>query len=78
MSHQSGTGVPGEAPSSNIRDSKVAVNALLGDSPDLVNMQRLMANLGDKEVFDDVCSELAMAILQFFQGNLTRRRSGGA
>jgi len=28
----------------------------------------LMANLSTKEVFDDVCSELAMAILQFFQG----------
>merc|ERR1711944_289741 len=28
----------------------------------------IMHNLGTKEVFDDVCSELAMAILQFFQG----------
>merc|ERR1711874_747682 len=27
-----------------------------------------MSNLATKEVFDDVCSELAMAILQFFQG----------
>jgi len=60
----------GGLPLSNIRvTTKVAVNALLGDSPDLVNYgSALMANLGDKEVFDDVCSELAMAILQFFQG----------
>merc|ERR1711971_1481072 len=59
----------GGLPLSNIRvTTKVAVNALLGDSPDLVNYgSALMANLGDKEVFDDVCSELAMAILQFFQ-----------
>merc|ERR1711976_24867 len=52
--------------------TKVAVNSLLGDTPGLVDYgSALMANLGDKEVkavvFDDVCSELAMAILQFFQ-----------
>jgi len=60
----------GGLPLSNIRvTTKVAVNALLGDTPNLVNYgSALMANLGDKEVFDDVCSELAMAILQFFQG----------
>jgi len=60
----------GGLPLSNIRvTTKVAVNALLGDTPTLVNYgSALMANLGDKEVFDDVCSELAMAILQFFQG----------
>ena len=125
----------GGLPLSNIRvTTKVAVNALLGDTPTLVNYgSALMANLGDKEVkavvcilqfigpnfffnkfpfdiftskyeeafceanlclnkppvinstssfitvrihhfklssfqvFDDVCSELAMAILQFFQ-----------
>merc|ERR1712080_476476 len=50
----------------------VAVNALLGDTPALVDYgSALMANLATKEgsaAFDDVCSELAMAILQFFQG----------
>jgi len=60
----------GGLPLSNIRvTTKVAVNALLGDSKDLVEYgTALMANLSTKEVFDDVCSELAMAILQFFQG----------
>jgi len=55
---------------SNIRvTTKVAVNALLGDTPTLVEYgTALMHNLGTREVFDDVCSELAMAILQFFQG----------
>jgi len=55
---------------SNIRvTTKVAVNALLGDTPTLVEYgSALMHNLGTREVFDDVCSELAMAILQFFQG----------
>lgn len=57
-------------PLSNIRvTTKVAVNALLGDTPALVDYgSALMANLATKEVFDDVCSELAMAILQFFSG----------
>jgi len=60
----------GGLPLSNIRvTTKVAVNALLGDTPALVDYgSALMANLATKEVFDDVCSELAMAILQFFQG----------
>merc|ERR1712019_85142 len=60
----------GGLPLSNIRvTTKVAVNALLGDTPALVDYgSALMANLGTREVFDDVCSELAMAILQFFQG----------
>jgi len=64
----------GGLPLSNIRvTTKVAVNALLGDTPSLVEYgSALMANLATKEektaVFDDVCSELAMAILQFFQG----------
>eukprot|EP00092_Neocalanus_flemingeri_P026076 GFUD01028261.1.p1 GENE.GFUD01028261.1~~GFUD01028261.1.p1 ORF type:complete len:722 (-),score=173.26 GFUD01028261.1:264-2429(-) len=60
----------GGLPISNIRvTTKVAVNALLGDTPALVDYgSALMANLATKEVFDDVCSELAMAILQFFQG----------
>lgn len=64
----------GGLPLSNIRvTTKVAVNALLGDTPTLVDHgSALMANLATKEVkavvFDDVCSELAMAILQFFQG----------
>ena len=51
----------GGLPLSNIRvTTKVAVNALLGDSPDLVNYgSALMANLGDKEVKAVVC------ILQF-------------
>jgi len=55
---------------SNIRvTTKVAVNALLGDTPTLVDYgSAIMHNLGTREVFDDVCSELAMAILQFFQG----------
>lgn len=55
---------------SNIRvTTKVAVNALLGDTPTLVEYgTAIMHNLGTREVFDDVCSELAMAILQFFQG----------
>merc|ERR1712038_1502237 len=56
---------------SNIRvTTKVAVNALLGDTPALQNYgSAIMHNLGTKEVFDDVCTELAMAIMQFFQGN---------
>jgi len=63
----------GGMPLSNIRvTTKVAVNALLGDTPSLVDYgSALMANLATKEgsaAFDDVCSELAMAILQFFQG----------
>lgn len=63
----------GGMPLSNIRvTTKVAVNALLGDTPALVDYgSALMANLATKEgsaAFDDVCSELAMAILQFFQG----------
>merc|ERR1719369_701761 len=64
----------GGLPLSNIRGTtKVAVNALLGDTPALVNYgSALMANLATKEVkavvFDDVCTELTMAILQFFQG----------
>jgi len=60
----------GGLPLSNIRvTTKVAVNALLGDTPTLVEYgSALMSNLATKEVFDDVCSELAMAILQFFQG----------
>ena len=51
----------GGLPLSNIRvTTKVAVNALLGDTPDLVNYgSALMANLGDKEVKAVVC------ILQF-------------
>lgn len=55
---------------SNIRvTTKVAVNALLGDTPTLQDYgSAIMHNLATKEVFDDVCSELAMAILQFFQG----------
>jgi len=59
----------GGLPLSNIRvTTKVAVNALLGDTPALVEYgTALMSNLATKEVFDDVCSELAMAILQFFQ-----------
>jgi len=61
----------GGLPLSNIRvTTKVAVNALLGDTPQLVDYgSALMSNLATKEVFDDVCSELAMAILQFFQGS---------
>jgi len=60
----------GGLPLSNIRvTTKVAVNALLGDTPALVEYgSALMANLATKEVYEDVCSELAMAILQFFQG----------
>jgi len=59
----------GGLPLSNIRvTTKVAVTALLGDTPVLVDYgTALMSNLATKEVFDDVCSELAMAILQFFQ-----------
>ena len=47
----------GGLPLSNIRvTTKVAVNALLGDTPDLVNYgSALMANLGDKEVKAVVC-----------------------
>ena len=53
----------GGLPLSNIRvTTKVAVNALLGDTPNLVNYgSALMANLGDKEVKAVVC------ILQFYQ-----------
>merc|ERR1711942_439109 len=64
----------GGIPLSNIRvTTKVAVNSLLGDTPALVDYgSALMSNLSTKEgsaAFDDVCSELAMAILQFFQNN---------
>merc|ERR1711994_513580 len=49
--------------------TKVAVDALLGDTPTLQEYgSAIMHNLGTKEVFDDICTELAMAILQFFQG----------
>jgi len=63
----------GGLPLSNIRvTTKVAVSSLLGDTPKLVEYgAALMSNLATKEgsaAFDDVCSELAMAILQFFQG----------
>jgi len=63
----------GGLPLSNIRvTTKVAVSSLLGDTPRLVEYgAALMSNLATKEgsaAFDDVCSELAMAILQFFQG----------
>ncbi len=90
---------------SNIRvTTKVAVNALLGDTPALRDYgTAIMHNLGTKEVkavvcigstlepgaryctvlmrsllvlmqplhqvFDDICTELAMAILQFFQSD---------
>jgi len=56
---------------SNIRvTTKVAVNALLGDTPTLREYgTAIMHNLGTKEVFDDICSELAMAILQFWQSD---------
>ena len=55
----------GGLPLSNIRGTtKVAVNALLGDTPTLVNYgSALMANLGDKEVKAVVC------ILQFIGPN---------
>ena len=55
----------GGLPLSNIRvTTKVAVNALLGDTPTLVNYgSALMANLGDKEVKAVVC------ILQFISPN---------
>merc|ERR1712228_361352 len=46
----------GGLPLSNIRvTTKVAVNALLGDTPALVDYgSALMSNLATKEVFDDV------------------------
>jgi len=55
---------------SNLRvTTKVAVNALLGDTPALADYgSAIMHNLGTREVFDDICTELAMAILQFFNG----------
>jgi len=70
ISEWSSSAPGGGLPLSNIRiTTKVAVNALLGESSQLVEYgTALMANLATKEVFDDVCSELAMAILQFFQG----------
>ena len=57
----------GGLPLSNIRvTTKVAVNALLGDTPTLVNYgSALMANLGDKEVKAVVC------ILQFIVPNFS-------
>ena len=57
----------GGLPLSNIRvTTKVAVNALLGDTPTLVNYgSALMANLGDKEVKAVVC------ILQFIVQSFT-------
>ena len=57
----------GGLPLSNIRvTTKVAVNALLGDTPTLVNYgSALMANLGDKEVKAVVC------ILQFIDPNFS-------
>ena len=73
----------GGLPLSNIRvTTKVAVNALLGDSPDLVNYgSALMANLGDKEVKAVVCilqfsikSLLYLSLLSFFVLELTTLR----
>jgi len=60
-------------PISNIRvTTKVAVNALLADSTEMQGRgTAIMYNLAVKEVktvvFDDVATELAMAILQYFQ-----------
>ncbi|XP_043240825.1 uncharacterized protein LOC122391203 isoform X7 [Amphibalanus amphitrite] len=56
-------------PISNIRvTTKVAVNALLADSAEMQDRgTAIMYNLAVKEVFDDVATELAMAILQYFQ-----------
>ncbi|XP_059353046.1 uncharacterized protein LOC130697945 isoform X3 [Daphnia carinata] len=56
------------SPLSNIRvTTKVAVTALLSDNPLLQDRgSAIIYNLAIKEVFDDVATELAMAILQFF------------
>ena len=68
----------GGLPLSNIRvTTKVAVNALLGDTPTLVNYgSALMANLGDKEVKAVVCilqflvSNFLLTIIPFFHKNM--------
>uniref|UniRef100_A0A1B6LRJ1 PPPDE domain-containing protein n=1 Tax=Graphocephala atropunctata TaxID=36148 RepID=A0A1B6LRJ1_9HEMI len=53
---------------SNIRvTTKVAVNSLLADDPELRDRgSAIVHNLACKEVFDDVAVELSMALLQFF------------
>ena len=59
----------GGLPLSNIRvTTKVAVNALLGDTPTLVNYgSALMSNPGDKEVKAVVC--ILQFIVQSFSFN---------
>ena len=72
----------GGLPLSNIRvTTKVAVNALLGDSPDLVNYgSALMANLGDKEVkavvciFQFVIKSLLFSIYRYLLCNLLQQK----
>lgn len=56
---------------SNIRvTTKVAVNSLLSDDAELRDRgTAIIHNLACKEVFDDVAVELAMALLQFFNGS---------
>jgi hypothetical protein len=51
---------------------KVAVNALLSDRSQLQEMGvAIMYNLGTKEVFDDIATELASAILQYLHNDLS-------
>uniref|UniRef100_A0A1B6II04 PPPDE domain-containing protein n=1 Tax=Homalodisca liturata TaxID=320908 RepID=A0A1B6II04_9HEMI len=56
---------------SNIRvTTKVAVNSLLADDPELRDRgSAIVHNLACKEVFDDVAVELSMALLQFFNNS---------
>uniref|UniRef100_T1IR73 PPPDE domain-containing protein n=1 Tax=Strigamia maritima TaxID=126957 RepID=T1IR73_STRMM len=51
--------------------TRVAVNSLLSDKPQLIEKGiALMYNLGLKEVFDDTATELSSAVLQYLHGSV--------
>ncbi|XP_076333621.1 uncharacterized protein LOC143237842 isoform X1 [Tachypleus tridentatus] len=63
--------------SSNSRATiRATVHALLSDRPSVKEKGvRLMYNLARKELFDDTATELAMAVLQFLQGEVSEEEA---
>ncbi|XP_013781166.1 uncharacterized protein LOC106465483 [Limulus polyphemus] len=63
--------------SSNSRATiRASVHALLSDRPSVKEKGvSLMYNLARKELFDDTATELAMAVLQFLQGELSEEEA---